>query len=90
MILVAILSGTRNARNSILSKKIYNRMKSLFPDRTEHLIAGSILLSNTYLSVGEYEQAKHIRSNRIKELGKKVTPGLTWTEVNSELAVEYY
>jgi len=47
-------------------------MKSLFPNRRENLLAASVLLCNTYSSLGEYEQAKDIRSNRIKELGNQV------------------
>ncbi len=88
IILVAMLSGARNCRDSILSEKLYNRMKSLFPDRRENLISASILLCNTYSSLGEYEQAKHIRSNRIKQLGTKVKVGLSWTEVNGEIVVK--
>lgn len=85
-----MLSGARNARDSMLSQKIYNRMKCLFLDQKDNLIAGSILLSNTYLSIGEYDQAKDIRSNRIKELGAKVKAGLSWTEVNGEVVVKYF
>jgi hypothetical protein len=88
--LVAMLSGARNCQDSVLSQKIYNRMKSLFPDRKENLIAGSILLCNTYSSVGEYEQAKDVRSNRIKELGKSVKIGLSWTAVNGEVVVRCF
>jgi len=83
-----MLSGARNCRDSILSQKLYNRMKSLFPDRRENLISASILLCNTYSSLGEYEQAKDIRSNIIKQFGTKVKVGLSWTEVNGEIVVK--
>ena len=83
-----MLSGARNYRDSILSQKLYNRIQSLFPDQKENLIAASILLCNTYSAVGEYEQAKAIRSNRIKQLGKNVKAGLSWTEYNGKLAVK--
>ncbi len=63
-------------------------MKILFPNRKDNLISGSILLGNTYSSLGDYEKAETIRSNRIKEYGKNVKPGLSWTEVDGEIAVK--
>jgi hypothetical protein len=86
---VTILSGARNARDSVLSQKLYDRMKSLFPNEKEDLIACSILLSNTYSSVGDEEQAKLIRTNRLKQIGNVVKMGLVWSEVNGELVVRY-
>ncbi|CAF5228490.1 unnamed protein product, partial [Rotaria magnacalcarata] len=53
--------------------------------KKDDLIAASILLCNTYSSLGQFEQATHIRSTRIKEFGKNVKVGLTWTEANGEL-----
>ncbi|CAF1229480.1 unnamed protein product [Rotaria magnacalcarata] len=82
---MAMLSGARNSRDSVLSQRLYNRMKSLFSNKKDDLIAASILLCNTYSSLGQFEQATHIRSTRIKEFGKNVKVGLTWTEANGEL-----
>lgn len=87
-LLVAILSGARNSRDFILSNKIYERMKSLFPDQKDALISGSILLCNVYSSLGDDQGAQDIRLNRIKELGKRVKIGLSWTEVNGEIVVK--
>jgi hypothetical protein len=87
MFLVAMLSGARNHRHSILSQKVYDRMKTLFPDHKSHLIAASVLLSNTYASAGDEERAQEVRVSRIKQFGKRVKSGLTWTEVNGELVV---
>jgi hypothetical protein len=64
-------------------------MKHLFPEENEALVSGSILLSNIYTSLGDYERAEDIRLTRIKEFGKKVKPGSAWTEVNGELVVRY-
>jgi len=64
-------------------------MKHLFPEENEALVSGSILLSNIYTSLGDYERAEDIRLTRIKEFGTKVKPGATWTEVNGELVVRY-
>jgi len=85
---VALLSGLRNHRNPILSQKIYDRMQHLFPNHERYLIAGAVLLSNTYSSVGEYQQSEEVRSKRIQEFGKEKLIGMTWTEPNSELAVK--
>ncbi|CAF1336453.1 unnamed protein product, partial [Rotaria sordida] len=49
------------------------------------LISGLIFLCNTYSSVGDYQQAENFRSNRIRELGTKVKPGVSWTEFNGEI-----
>ncbi len=90
IILGALLSGARNCRDSVLSEKIYSRMKILFSDQKDALISGSILLGNTYSSLGNYEKAETIRSNRINEYGKKVRPGLAWTEVDGEIVVKRF
>ncbi|CAF5043596.1 unnamed protein product, partial [Rotaria magnacalcarata] len=34
---------------------------------------------------GDHEEAENIRLNRMKEVGKKVQVGLSWTEVNGEI-----
>jgi hypothetical protein len=82
-----MLSGARNHRHSILSQKLYDRMKSLFPDQKSHLIAASVLLSNTYSSVGDEQRAQEVRISRLNQFGKKIKAGLSWTEVNGELVV---
>jgi hypothetical protein len=65
-------------------------MKKLFPDEKETLRSGSILLCNIYSSLGDHEEAENIRLNRIKELGRKVKPGVAWTEFNGEISVRKY
>ncbi|CAF5029348.1 unnamed protein product [Rotaria sp. Silwood1] len=80
-----MLSGTRNHRNSQLAEKIYDRMKSLFPDEKQSLLSGAFLLSNIYSSFGEYERAMDIRSKQKNELGLNIKVGVTWTMVNDEL-----
>ncbi|CAF1016309.1 unnamed protein product [Rotaria sordida] len=82
---MALLSSARNNRNHILSEKIYNRMKYLFPNQKQVLQSGAILLSNIYSSFGEYQYAKEFRFNQIKQFGMKTKIGLSWTEVNGEL-----
>jgi hypothetical protein len=82
-----MLSSARNHRDSALSQKLYDRMKSLFPDQKSLLISASILVSNTYSSVGDEQQAQEVRISRMKQLGGKVKAGLSWTEVNGELVV---
>ncbi|CAF4262025.1 unnamed protein product, partial [Adineta steineri] len=79
---MAMLSGARNHRQIDLSKKFYDQMKNLFPNQKSDLIAASILLSNTYSSLGEDQQAKQVR---IKQISKNIKIGLSWTEVNGEV-----
>ena len=90
IILVAIMSGTRNCRDSVRCEKLYKRMTLLFPRHKDDLISASILLSNIYSSLGDDDQAALIRSNRIRDHGKKVMPGMTWTEKDGEIAVTYF
>ncbi|CAF4215676.1 unnamed protein product, partial [Adineta steineri] len=82
---MALLSGARNHRNLTLSKKVYQRMNCLFPDNKQALISASILLSNIYSSIGEDQQAKEVRLNRLNEIGKNRIIGITWTEHNGEI-----
>ncbi|CAF3771424.1 unnamed protein product, partial [Rotaria socialis] len=81
----SLLSGARNNRDTILSEKIFNRMLSLFPDEKDNLMSSVILVSNTYSSLGEDEQAHDFRSHHQKKLGTRVKVGLSWTEVNGEV-----
>jgi len=87
---VALLSGLRNRRESIVFEQIYDRMKSLFPDQKDALTAGSILLANIYSSLGDNQRAEDIRSDRLRHIGKKVQPGITWTELNGQIVVCIY
>jgi hypothetical protein len=85
-LLVALLSGARNEENLHLSEKIYNRMKTLFPERTDPLISAAILLANGYASSDENETANNIRRQlHTSGLTKKI--GLAWTVVNGRVYV---
>lgn len=85
--LAAILSAARSARQSDLAKRLYNRMQSLFSGQRSDLISASILLSNTYASLGDYERAHDIRDHRLKNYGDKVEVGLTWTVIDGRVWV---
>ncbi|CAF0944362.1 unnamed protein product [Adineta ricciae] len=82
---MALLSGARNVRDSNLSNRIYKKMQLLFSDEKDTLIAGSVLLSNIYSSIGDHHRAGDIRTNRIKQFGYNVKVGLSWTSVNNQL-----
>ena len=88
LILVAIMSGARNCRDAVRSQKLYNRMKTLFPNEKNHIISASILLSNTYSSLGDNHQAAAVQSHRKIHHGKKVKPGMTCTEKDGEIVVK--
>jgi hypothetical protein len=89
-LLVAILSGARNSRDLSLSGKIYNKMKSLFPDQKNALISGSILLGNVYSSLGDDQGAEDIRLTRRKEFGTRIKVGMSWTAVNGQVVVRNF
>ena len=82
-----MLSAARSFHQVDLSEKLFTKMKTLFPENKIKLIPASILLSNTYSSVGDYRSARQERSNRIKQFGNNVTIGLSWTEVNDKIVV---
>ena len=86
---MTLLSGARTHRQSALSQRLYNRMQALFPDQKSKLISASILLSNTLISTGNQQQAQEVRAHRIKKFGSKVTPGVSWTDVNNETVVKH-
>ncbi|CAF2139675.1 unnamed protein product [Rotaria magnacalcarata] len=87
---MSLLSGARNNRNRHLSEKVYDRMKDLFPNEKQHLVSGAVLVSNVYSSFGEHQLATNFRSSQIKELRTNVTKGLSWTQINDEIVVEYF
>jgi hypothetical protein len=86
LILVALLSGARNEKNSYLSQKIYDRMEKLFPDSTDRLMSAAILLANVYGSSGEIGKATSIRI-QLNQSGTKKKIGLSWTVTNGQLFV---
>ena len=85
--LVTLLSAARNHRHASLAHRLYDRMTSLFAEQKTSLISASILLANTYSSVGDDQQAKQVRLHRMKHYGQKVQMGVTWTEVKGRLWV---
>ncbi|CAF4242472.1 unnamed protein product, partial [Rotaria magnacalcarata] len=60
-ILVALLSGARNQKNSKLAQEVVDRIRMLFPDVKGSLLPASILLANTYASSGDIEKATNIK-----------------------------
>lgn len=65
-------------------------MQTLFPNNRPDLITASILVSNTYGSVGEYAQSADVRDHRVKTYGGKGEPGVTWTLVNGQITVSLF
>jgi hypothetical protein len=85
-ILATLLSGARNQKNSHLSQKVFDRMKTLFPDSTDPLISAAVLLANVYASSGEIEKASDIRI-QLSKSGAKKQVGLSWSSVNGQTFV---
>lgn len=85
-LLVSLLSGARNQRNSSLSEQIYNRIENIFPNYKEKLIPAAILLANTYQSSGNFEKATDIKK-KLSVTGAKKQQGLSWTEIDGKIFV---
>lgn len=83
---MALLSGARNQKNISMSKLVYNRMKTLFPDQTNALAPAAVLLANVYASAGELDKASDIRMELYKS-GAKKKVGLSMTVVNGRVYV---
>jgi hypothetical protein len=86
LILVALLSGARNEKNSHLSQQVFDRMKKRFPEVGNSLPAALVLLANTYASSGDMEKASNIQIQLSRSSVKK-TIGLSWTVVNGQYFV---
>lgn len=78
-----LMSDARNCRNSVLAEKMYNRMKTRFPDQK---ITWS-RLTNGYSSLEDYDQAEAIQLTPKADYGNKVKSGTTWTENDGEIVV---
>ena len=72
--------------NTDLSQNVYDRMKKLFPQMTNPLIAAAVLLANVYASSGDIDKALDIRI-QLNQSGVKKKIGLSWTVVNEQLFV---
>ncbi len=83
---MALLSGARNVNNIHLSENVYHRMKKIFPDQANPLMAAAILLANVYGSSGNIEKASNIR-RQLELSGTKKKIGLTWTIINGKFFV---
>ena len=85
-IVVALLSGARNEKNTDLAEEVFEQMRRLFPELTNPLIAASVLLSNTFASSGNIERATEMRM-KVNPAGAKKKIGLSWTVVNGQFYV---
>ena len=85
-ILVALLSGARNERNSHLAEQVYDRMKKLFPQSYDLLTSGVTLLANIYGSIGDLEKASDLRMT-LKNSNFKKKIGISRTVINRKIYV---
>jgi pentatricopeptide repeat protein len=85
-VVVALLSGARNEKNTDLAEEVFEQMKRLFPGLTDPLIAASVLLSNTLASSGKFERATEMRM-KLNPASAKKKEGLSRTVVNGQFYV---
>ncbi|CAF1622168.1 unnamed protein product [Adineta ricciae] len=81
---MALLSGARNEKNSDLAQNVYNRMKILFPLTKDSLTSASVLLANTYASIGDIKKSSDIRMG-LHRSGAKKKVGKSMTVVDGEV-----
>ena len=85
---MSILSSARNAKNILLSEKIFRRMKHNFSNNEKCLISARVLLANTYALGGDHSMASNIRMYLNQSNTKKVV-GYCWTVVDRKVHVSY-
>lgn len=83
---MALLSGARNVKNSLLGQQIYDRMSELFPQSKEIFTSAATLLANIYASTGDTDRSLNIR-DQMRQSGLKKKPGISWTIVNGQIDV---
>lgn len=64
-------------------------MMTLSSHEKNDLISATILLSTTYSSLGDDQQAAAIQSHRRIHHGNKFTFGMTWAEKDGEIVVKH-
>jgi hypothetical protein len=85
-LLVALLSGARNEKDSSLAALVFERMEQLFPGLTDSLTSASVLLANVYGATGDLEKASDIR-NKLNKSGVKKQIGISSTVLNGRFYV---
>ena len=79
---MALLSGARNHKNSQLAEEIYDRMSKLFPQLKDSWISASVLLANTYTSIGDIGKATDVKM-QLAQSGLKKKGGRSWTTTSN-------
>lgn len=86
---VAILSGARNHGHSSLAQKLLEKIKEKCSNQDDGILrAASILVANTYALSGDDEKSFDIKE-KLDRSNKKRVVGVSWTEVNGEIAVSF-
>ncbi|CAF1317799.1 unnamed protein product [Rotaria sordida] len=81
---MSMLSSARNAKNALLSQKIFDRIQSNFSNVENCITPATVLLANTYALSGNKSMASIIRTKLSQTITKKVV-GCSWTVVNRKV-----
>lgn len=65
-----MLSGTRNQKNPFLSQKYFDRIEKFSSDDKDLRLSATVLLANTYASVGNLRKAGELRM-KIRQMVRK-------------------
>ena len=83
---MALLSGTRNDKNSLLGQKVYDRMPKLFPQSKDLITSAASLLANIYASTGDLDRSFDIR-HQMHRSGLKKKSALSSTVINGQVHI---
>ena len=84
---MTLLSGARNAKNSVLSQAIYDHKKKIVLNSTVELASAAVLFANTYGLSGDIETASKVKRKMIQS-GRKKTISVSWTIINNQIFVQ--
>ncbi|CAF1149845.1 unnamed protein product [Rotaria sordida] len=81
---MSMLSSARSARNTSLSRKIFDRIQSNFSDVQSCLTSVTVLLADTYALSGNKLIASNIRT-KLSQSSMKKAVGYSWTVISGKI-----
>lgn len=84
---VALLSGARNHRKDALAQRLYDRMKSLFPNKDDHLRAALKLASGTEPPPKAECTITEVRVRQPEQPVVNRVVATSWTSFNQDIVV---
>ncbi len=80
----SLLSACRKYKNLLLAQQIHNGINKRFANNEKYLVSSSVLLSNIYGELGEYDKCNDIWKE-IKQKGWKKLPGISEIDIYGKI-----